>query len=354
MEFGFVFTACQVGAEKALKEEIARLKPELRFAFSKPGFLTFKNVGPEPLTLDWQLESVFARSYGLSIGKTAPETTDANSKILATARTVDNGKPLRLHFWKRDEVTPQDRRTASEELPRPPDFLLSADIFSHRQPAIGDLVFDLMVLDEATWWMGVHKHSITHSPFPGGITPIVIPEKSPSRAFLKIEESILWTGAPVRADDVVVELGSAPGGSTYALLERGLRVTGIDPAEMDPSLVNHPRFQHIQSPVADVGRGLLPPSIQWLVLDMNVAPGVSLYAIDHYVARMQDSLLGVLLTVKLNEWRMAKEIPSLLAHVRAMGIINPKAKQLAHHGQEILIYGLTKMGERRKQARRSS
>jgi hypothetical protein len=59
-----------VGAEGVLKKELSRDylgDDALRFAFSKPGFLTFKKaVGL--FDLDFSLSSVFARSYGISWG----------------------------------------------------------------------------------------------------------------------------------------------------------------------------------------------------------------------------------------------------------------------------------------------
>ena len=39
----FLFITCQTGgAGAAVKEELARRWPDFRFAFSRPGFLTFK------------------------------------------------------------------------------------------------------------------------------------------------------------------------------------------------------------------------------------------------------------------------------------------------------------------------
>ena len=38
----FLFITCQVGAQQAVKGEMARRWPGFQFAFSRPGFLTFK------------------------------------------------------------------------------------------------------------------------------------------------------------------------------------------------------------------------------------------------------------------------------------------------------------------------
>ena len=43
-----------------------------------------------------------------------------------------------------------------------------------------------------------------------------------------------WSDLPLEPDDECVEIGCAPGGASQALLERGLFVTGIDPADVDP------------------------------------------------------------------------------------------------------------------------
>ena len=113
---------------------------------------------------------------------------------------------------------------------------------------------------------------------------------------------------------------------------------------MDPIVLRQPEFKHIQRPVGHIPREELPESIQWLVLDMNVEPNISLYAVDRLAARMKDCLLGVLLTVKLNQWKFADEIPYFMDHVKAMGMQRVKATQLAYNRQEILIYGLTRRG----------
>lgn len=64
----FFFCTCQIGAEPALKDEIARDWPGFRFAFSRPGFLTFKTaIGHLPD--DFDPRAVFVRACGLSLGK---------------------------------------------------------------------------------------------------------------------------------------------------------------------------------------------------------------------------------------------------------------------------------------------
>ena len=63
----FIFAVCQIGAEPALKQEVTRLHPELRFAYSRPGFVTFKSE--KVLAPGFRLHSILARAYGLSFGR---------------------------------------------------------------------------------------------------------------------------------------------------------------------------------------------------------------------------------------------------------------------------------------------
>ncbi|MEO5971416.1 MAG: SAM-dependent methyltransferase [Bdellovibrionia bacterium] len=360
-ESSFIFVVCQIGAEPALKKEIARDHPELRFAYSKPGFLTFKKVEGK-MDLQFALRSVFARAYGISLGAVPSASGDLEIAAIVQfaheLRESHTGSGFRLHLWERDQHPPGESPLGFQPGAIAQEFKIklmahSPELFANPEKAEpGDIVLDLVALDKESLWMGAHMHSVIHSPWPGGAFPISLPDDSPSRAYLKLEESLnwagQWAGSPTRAGDTAVEIGSAPGGASFALLQRGLRVVGIDPAEMDPKILRNPNFLHFQRPVASIPREELPESIQWLLLDMNVEPRISLFAVDRLVSRMKDSVLGVILTIKLNRWEIADEIPMMLAHVREMGMVRVKAAQLSHHRQEIVIFGLTRKGTVRK------
>jgi hypothetical protein len=76
----------------------------------------------------------------------------------------------------------------------------------------------------------VHKASEKRTGYPNNLLPcIVLPAEAPSRAYMKIEEAIATLGIPMLAGETAVEIGSAPGGAAFALLERGLKVCGVDP-----------------------------------------------------------------------------------------------------------------------------
>src|SRR5262245_51928343 len=103
----FLFLTCQVGAEAAVKSELARRWPDFRFSYSRPGFLTFKLPPDHALTDDFDLGSAFTRSYAFSLGK----ANGANEEELAKAvgPIVAGHTFQQLHVWARDTAAPGER-----------------------------------------------------------------------------------------------------------------------------------------------------------------------------------------------------------------------------------------------------
>jgi 23S rRNA (cytidine2498-2'-O)-methyltransferase len=183
----FVFMTCRPGAERALKSEVARTQPTWRFAFSRPGFVTFKlDVGArldgrELAERRW----TFAHSHGVSLGRLAGDQLNelveqvwmhpgvaelANSQI----HVAD------IHVWQRssagsgeatanNDAAPTSYRTPlAIEIERalrqsaPESFAklkkeLSDRLVSRRHPSPrGGLVLDVFVLEPGEWWIGCH------------------------------------------------------------------------------------------------------------------------------------------------------------------------------------------------------
>src|SRR6188768_3910226 len=99
MSARFLFTAIQAGAERALKNEIAREHPELRFAFSRPGFVTFRL--PDEPRRDFALRSVFARTWGYSLGKVggAADAQLASDAWRLVGEQQPDGPVRHVHAW---------------------------------------------------------------------------------------------------------------------------------------------------------------------------------------------------------------------------------------------------------------
>jgi 23S rRNA (cytidine2498-2'-O)-methyltransferase len=362
----YLFVCCQLGAEAALKAELQREHPELRFAFSRPGFLTFKNANEAWFDAGFELHSIFARAYGLSLKSVEEKklTPPANliSEILAELKkmrpALQSWSRRRLHVWLRDrysvgEEPPHvDVRAERNQLEASLRQAILADaelktLFEEEPEALpGDLVIDVISIDSNHLWLGVHEHHSQHASYAGGNPLLELPQHAPSRAYLKLAEGVLWSKAPLREGQTAVEIGSAPGGACLYLLERGLNVVGIDPADMDPSIlkVGSRRFRHLKKGIDAVRREELPQDVHWLLMDMNVGPHRALGLVERLAERMSDTLLGVFFTLKLNEWRYAHDLPSALNRIRDLGIVKVRATQLASNKQEVFVYGLTRKG----------
>ncbi|HEY8375580.1 MAG TPA: SAM-dependent methyltransferase [Nannocystis sp.] len=357
MSGSFLFCVCQFGAEPALKAELAALRPDLRLAYSRPGLLTFK--AEAPVGPDVELPAVFARAFGASLGP-AKDPAQVFDLLL---KTCPEGQPVRLHVFERDIARPGEE---------PPGFRYGPAAAAVRDQLIatwpqdqhpllpgeraepGDWVLDVVVAPGDPWWVGCHVHGPGHAPAPGGRIAVDVPPEAPSRAYRKLEEALTWSGAPVRPGDVAVEIGSAPGGASYALLRRGVSVYGIDPAEMDPVVTGFRgpagnRFVHLHRPMSLVQRADLPRELHWVLMDVNLAPQIALITARRLAARPRHALCGVLLTLKLDDWRAVRHLPRLLAQIRAMGMDDVKATQLPSNRMEVFVCGLTRTGLARLQ-----
>jgi 23S rRNA (cytidine2498-2'-O)-methyltransferase len=346
----FIFVTCQIGAEKAVKRELARCRPAFRFSYSQPGFLTFKLPDDHNLPGDFDLESVFARAAGFSLG--AAEGGNHEELAAAVWKLCASKTVQRVHVWPKDRFAPGVRgyepaiddealaahRALLAGCPRAAQLSRSACDMLH--PArIGETVLDCVLLSPTRWWVGWHRVKTTTSRHPGGMMALKLPETAVSRAWLKMEEALRWSGLPMARGARVAELGSAPGGASQALLARGMEVIGIDPAEMSPAVLADPHFTHLRYRSIQVPRRRLR-KIRWLTADMNVPPNYTLQAVESIITHRQINVRGLLLTLKLLNWEMADEVPDYIARVRGWGYNLVRARQLQHNRREICVAAL--------------
>ena len=361
----FVLVTCQPGAEGALKDEVALSKPDWKFSYSRPGFLTFKVHEPSEVAEPIVLHSTFARASAHSLGRVQGFPSAMMAKAVwqrVGERAID-----RLHVWSRDAAIPGENgyESGEDEAARAAKELIIAvapaagdgsAVPSHllEDTHRGDLVLDCVVVAPDEWWIGLHRATSRITRWPGGIWPGQPPPEMVSRAYLKMSEALDWMRFPVKLGQRCVELGCAPGGATQALLDRGLRVTGVDPAKVDERVAQRKHFQHLRKRSADVRRRDFE-QFQWLVADMSVAPSYTLAAVRDIVCHRHVNIRGLIMNLKLPDWKLAAEIPGYVAEVRRWGYPVVRARQLSHNGQEICVAGLkpARRGRppRRKRAR---
>ncbi len=354
----FLFVCCQPGAESALKNELAVAHSEWRFAFSRPGFVTFKWTGTKPLSPRFQLKSVFARTHGWSLGPLP--AADWRSRVVARLDGLQDRHFHQLHVWQRPRRGPASglpvvvteatvefaEQIRAELVARG---RLAAEVIVNQQAMQGQSVLDCVMIAPDQWWLGWHQVAAFGQRWPGGVPQIQEPPVMVSRAYLKMREAMAWSGFPFRAGDRCVELGSAPGGAAQALLEAGLMVMGVDPARMHPKVLSDSNFIHVRKRGAEVRRREYR-DYKWLVVDSNVAPTHTLDTVESIVTHPATSVTGLLLTLKLPEWELAEKIVDYVRRVQSWGYDDVRCRQLACNHQEVCLAALRSRGVRRRRS----
>ncbi len=357
----FLLSTCQIGAESALKNEIARSFPTLRPAFARPGFLTLKITDEEAEPFERLRElrprSVFARFLGVSIGKVLAESPEAAAsriwRCVADSPLLEEKKIRRIHCFSRDArpvgeqgfepVLTERNRTVFERLfaTRPDSVRLAPEAKHLESPAaIGETVLDCIEVEPQEYWIGFHETERGESRLPGGLFLADIPNDTVSRAALKFEEALRWSGFPVCCGSRCVDIGCAPGGASQVLLARGAEVLGVDPAEINPRIEEHPGFTFLRGRIGQLKKRLFR-KVKYAICDMNVAPGFTLDALEELVRHRESDIRGAIFTLKLFQWKLAEEIPAYLERIRGWGLDEIRVRQLAFNRQEITVAAKT-------------
>jgi 23S rRNA (cytidine2498-2'-O)-methyltransferase len=196
-----------------------------------------------------------------------------------------------------------------------------------------DLILSVFA-GEAELLVGIGTAEEMLSDWPGGAIRFRREDGQISRAKFKLLEAERAFGLRLDAHERALDIGAAPGGWTSLLLERGLDVTAVDPADLHPSLVGHPRVTWLKRNAGDVS--FAPGTFDLLVCDMSWDPAT----MAKLVLRLAPSLKAgaeAIVTVKLLRRKPMQTIRNVTKQLgRAFDI--RRAKQLFHNREEITLY----------------
>lgn len=353
----FIYLTSKRESSPLLKAEMAERFPEFRFSYSRPGFQTYRLPAETDfrklLRKDFSVSTArltFASSMSMALGKIRGGTPDEMPRAfreflethLSQEGTILDGFPVptRVHFWRPASPEPTsdtERITAQLETFLHVPESVSASRFLPPRP--GEICLDCAALSETEWWIGFHAVSDYHSRFPGGYVPLVIPSDGTSRAWMKFEEGLRWSGFPIGCGSRCADIGASPGGGSQALLARGAEVLGVDPAEMADTVLLNPDFTHLRGRIGQLKRKLFRKT-RWLIADMNVAPNYTLDVLEELTAAPDIEIRGLLFTMKFFQLELAKQIPEYLARIRSWGFNRIKIRQLTFNRQEVMTAAL--------------
>lgn len=336
----FAMLCCANGAEKQVKSSIA--SGGWRLAFSRPGFVTAKHDGKVELPT-----GTFIRTASNSIGHL--KNVDGETQVRALVELLESKFPSGLQF-DQVHVWPRDRLPIGKFGFEPGVDEVSKLVADRVYQALSDQwvrsdgpnriaepisrVLDIVLVDPADWFVGWHNATKWNTRWPGGVQPIEPQHEPISRAYYKAAESITWSGFDFAPGDLVAEIGSAPGGASGRLLELGMRVIGIDPAEMDERIEQHDRFKHLRARADDLPRREFR-GVKWLLVDSNVTPDKTLTTIEKIVKHRECSVAGMLLTMKLSDYDAASKIPIWIERIQDWNPTDIQVRQLARNRCEV-------------------
>ncbi|MBL8919803.1 MAG: 23S rRNA (cytidine(2498)-2'-O)-methyltransferase RlmM [Myxococcaceae bacterium] len=160
---------------------------------------------------------------------------------------------------------------------------------------------------------------------------------APSRAAMKLDEALEWVGVAPGKGDLCVDLGSAPGGWTRRLLERGARVWSVDTGLLAPDVAKHPRVRHFHQTAFAFQPG---EAVDWLFCDMAWRP----LEVAQLLAKWARNRWATQLVANI-KLPMKDKLPVLL-RVRATledgGWSGVQTRQLYHDRDEVTVRAVRK------------
>lgn len=338
----FAMMSCAYGAEKAVKKSMA--DDGWRLAFSRPGFVTAKHDAPGGLPT-----GIFIRTAAHSLGHS--KNSDGSAQLQSLLEILDQSQSAQrpfdhLHVWPRDRAPigrfgfepgiDEVAAAVAQEIHSVirDKYLRCASANEIAQP--DQRVLDIVLVDPSDWFVGWHTADTWPTRWPGGVQPLQPKHEPISRAYYKAAEAIAWSGFDIQPGDRVIEVGSAPGGACGRLLEIGCRVTGIDPADMDERIANHPKLTHIKARAGDLPRKTFTGA-KWLLVDSNVKPEKTLTTVEHIVTHQYCTLSGLLVTMKLGDYDKMDQIPVWLSKVQRWNPKQVAVRQLARNRCEVCL-----------------
>jgi 23S rRNA (cytidine2498-2'-O)-methyltransferase len=206
-------------------------------------------------------------------------------------------------------------RVPDAELRRHGGLLLQLCLLSHDTAAVGGIAADCAL-----------------SLWPGGRARMRLAGDLPSRAARKLAEAFSWLGMAPSSGESCVDLGAAPGGWSWLLLDRRARVIAIDPARMDPKLMNNPRLTHVQGSAFDFAPD---EPVDWLFCDMVWRPLEVAQMLGRWARRRDTRMLVA--NFKLPMKRKVETVEQLRAVLSASGYTGIRTRQLYHDRDEITL-----------------
>lgn len=195
---------------------------------------------------------------------------------------------------------------------------------------------DLLDLGEIGQWAVRVQTPAPYWNHPLQLSGIQLPEDAPSRAWLKIEEAMQLFNLPMSEGMTALEVGAAPGGAVWSLLNHGLNVIGVDPAAIDHRCTSHQNFLHLRKPFQELTE-IEYQEVDWWLSDLNLAPGSVLSHLGRLLRSAPKQPKGLVLTLKLAKPEISLELVDHARRVESWGYETQLRLLPSHHKEVVLV-----------------
>ena len=282
---------------------------------------------------DWRLESVFAREF---IGVIAElEQVPRGARVEALLEVMQNSPvpvcELHVYAPDGDQTRPLLPMTTALQNSLQAKVKLTTEAYQHQMHGV--------FLSSEKAVVGI-SHAQKSAPFPGGIARLKFPPAAPSRSTLKLDEAFLallshserarWLERGMSA----VDLGACPGGWSYQLVRRGIRVTAIDNGAMADTLMRSGMVIHERT---DGFRYRPKKMVDWMVCDMVEKPAKVAELAVQWIVEKRSRFCMVNLKLPMKKRFAELQKCQAMAQAALGNSLVWRCKQLYHDREEVTL-----------------
>ena len=337
---------CRAGFETECAEELVeaaeqrQLGGEVHYE-EGDGYVRFQADGPAPKLASLSLSSlVFARQLILTYARV--DLPERNRLTPLTEALAELPAPW-LDLWL--EYPDSEQGKTLSGFTRRFDGYLRDWIAGQKELIGNDRAPTLHIFfpSLSSAWLGVTLPG-QGSAWPLGIPRLKMPAEAPSRSTLKLSEAMHSLLTPEELQQRMkdgmraVDLGAAPGGWTFQLLSRGLRVTAVDNGPLKGVVAGHPWVRHQR---VDGFRFRPEKPVDWVVCDMVEQPARVAKLMSDWLAdgHAREAIFNLKLPMK-KRWLELTRCKALIeGRLQAAGMpFELRVKQLYHDREEVTCY----------------
>jgi 23S rRNA (cytidine2498-2'-O)-methyltransferase len=167
---------------------------------------------------------------------------------------------------------------------------------------------------------------------PGGRLRTRVGGDTPSRAAHKLAEALAWLELGPEPGEVCVDLGAAPGGWTWLLLERRARVIAVDPARLRPDLLRRKGLTYVNLSAFEFHP---EEPVDWVFCDMAWRPLEVAQLLARWARQRSATLLVA--NFKLPMKRKADMVAEIRRTLEQGGWNAVRTRQLYHDRDEFTV-----------------